>query len=150
MKLSVLKNHDHGNIDDGISHNGLDDIEEMHNAETNHGTNLPDSDKEQHRISAGGVSSITTDTCSEDELVAFLPATSESSKSVEIAREQTHLDMNSLAINKVLTSELRQFIVLTGQIHKSAILNGNHSFDLCLSSCKVTTPSRMPQKTCYV
>jgi len=71
---------------------------------------------DQNIVKTHDTVSNTTEMCSENDLIAFLPATYESSNSIASPREQTNQDMNSLDINKVFTPEFQHFLALAGQI----------------------------------
>jgi hypothetical protein len=110
-------------INNGISNNDVASLEGINGSTNNDGINMEDSYTNQNIVKTHDTVSNTTEICSENELIAFLPATYESSNSVASPREQTNQDMNSLDINKVFTPEFQQFLALAGQIQKLKIFN---------------------------
>ena len=82
---------------------------------------MEDSYTHQNIVKTHDTVSNTTELCSENDLIAFLPSTSESSNGVASPREQTNQDMNNLDINEVFTPGHEQFELLAGQIQKLKI-----------------------------
>ena len=110
-------------INNGISNNDVASLEGINGSTNNDGINMEDSYTNQNIVKTHDTVSNTTEICSENELIALLPSTSERSNGVASPREQTNQDMNSLDISKVFTPEFQQFLVLAGQIQKLKIFN---------------------------